>query len=164
MNRAIPAKVARDEGGAAAVEFALVCGLLFTLVFAIVQYGLFFNDALSTRQGIREGARMGVVRNFPACGGQTTDMDKLRCTTKTQIDALTPNVYVKVVRPATWAKTQPLTVCAMVKSDGAIGLVPMPNDGWVSSTIQMSIEQDATPLPTGTTTADALPSGQSYPC
>lgn len=164
VNRAKRYEHARTQSGAATVEFALVCTLLFSIMFGILQYGLFFNDALSTRQGVREGARMGVVRNFPACGGQSTDMDKLRCSTKKQIDALTPDVYVKVVRPATWAKTQPLIVCAMVKSNGAIGLLPMPNGGWTSSLTQMSIEQDATPLPTGTTTSDTLPSGQSYPC
>ena len=164
MKRGIPTQNGRDQAGAATVEFALVCTLLLTIVFGIVQYGLYFNDALSARQGIREGARMGVVRNFPACGGESTDMDKLRCNTKKQIDALTPSVYVKVVRPTTWAKTQPLTVCTMVKSNGAIGLLPMPKGGWVSSSIQMSIEQDATPLPTGSTTWDTLPAGESYPC
>ena len=43
---------ARAESGAAAVEFALVSTLLFTVMFGIMQYGLFFNDALSTRQGV----------------------------------------------------------------------------------------------------------------
>ena len=154
----------RSQTGAATVEFALVSSLLFTLVFGIVQYGLYFNDSLSARQGVREGARMGVVRNFAACGTASTDMDKLRCNTKAQIDALTSAVYVKVVRPTTWAKTQPLTICTMVKSSGAVGLLPMPNGGWVKSTIQMSIEQDATPLPTGNTTWDTLPAGETYPC
>ena len=155
------------ESGAATVEFALVSTLLFTIMFGIIQYGLYFNDALSTRQGVREGVRQGVVRNFtamPGCGSEPTDMDKLRCNTKVQIDALTGTEYVKVVRPATWAKTQPLIVCAMVKSEGAVGLLPMPKGGWIASKTEMSIEQDATPLPTGTTTSDTLPAGVSYPC
>lgn len=154
----------RSDDGAATVEFALVSGILFTVMFGVIQYGLYFNDALSTRQGVREGARQGVVRNFQACGGETTDMGKLKCNTRNQIDALTGTEYVKVVMPATWSKTQPLVVCSMVKSNGGIGLLPMPNDGWISSKTQMSIEQDSTPLPTGTTTSDALPAGVSYPC
>lgn len=156
-----------DERGAAAVEFALVSSILFVIMFGVIQYGLYFNDSLSTRQGVREGARMGVVRNFtgdPACASQPDDMAKLRCATKGQIGAPTGVAYVKVVRPTTWARTQPLIVCAMVKSNGAAGLLPMPNGGWTSSRTQMSIEQDATPLPTGSTTSDPLPAGLSYPC
>ena len=160
----------RDRGaeGAAAVEFALVMPILITVMFGILQYGLWFNDSLNTRQGVREAARQGVVRNFPVaapCTSTSTDMDKLRCDAKRQINALTGAEYVKVVKPTTWSKSQPLIVCALVKSEGGVGLFPMPNNGWISSTTQMSIEQDATPLPTGATTQDALPSGApAYPC
>lgn len=156
----------RDRGakGAAAVEFALVMPILLMIVFGIIQYGLWFNDSLNVRQGVREAARQGVVRNFPACGTATTDMERLRCNAKTQIDAMTGTEYVKVVRPATWAKSQPLVVCALVKT-AAIGMLPQPNNGWISSKTQMSIEQDATPLPTGVTNQDALPAGApAYPC
>lgn len=155
----------RADRGAAAVEFALVMPVLMLAVFGVLQYGLYFNDSMSTRQGVREAARMGVVRNFPTCGGATTDMDRLRCEAKNQINALTGTEYVKVVRPATWAKTKPLIVCALVKSDGGIGLLPMPNSGWITSSTQMSIEQDSTPLPTGSSTQDSLPAGApAYPC
>ncbi len=154
----------RAESGAAVVEFALVSVLLFTIMFGILQYGLYFNDALSTRQGVREGVRQGVVRNFVACGGESTDMGKLKCETKRQIDAVTGTEYVKVIAPPVWKKTAPLVVCAMVKSDGAVGLLPMPNGGWITSSTQMSIEQDATPLPTGATVADTLPAGVTWSC
>ena len=159
-----PGDPARAESGAAAVEFALVSTLLFTVMFGIMQYGLFFNDALSTRQGVREAVRQGVVRNFVACGTETTDAGKLKCEAKRQIDTLTGTKYVKVIMPSVWKKTAPLIVCAMVKSDGGIGLLPLPNGGWITSSTQMSIEQDATPLPTGTTVADALPAGVSWSC
>lgn len=159
-----PGSDRHSERGAAAVEFALVSSLLFTIMFGVIQYGLFFNDALSTRQGVREGTRQGVVRNFAPCGTESTDMGRLKCNTRLQIDAVTGTEYVKVVRPLTWAKTQPLIVCAMVKSDGALGLLPMPNGGWIGYRIQMSIEQDATPLPTGASTSDPLPAGVTYPC
>ena len=153
----------RSESGAAAVEFALVSGILFLVIFGIIQYGLFFNDSLNARQGVREAARQGVVRNFPACGTATTDLDKLRCTTKKEVGALTGSTYVKVLTPAGgWAKAKPLTVCAMVHSDGAIGLLPMPNDGWIMSKTQMSIEQATAPVPTGTAGADTLPAGADW--
>jgi hypothetical protein len=153
----------RTSDGASAVEFALVSGILFLVLFGILQYGLFFNDSLNTRQGVREGARQGVVRNFVSCGTATTDLDKLRCTTKKEIGALTGPTYVKILTPAGgWAKAQPLTVCAMVKSDGALGLLPMPNGGWIYSKTQMSIEQADAPLPSGSASADTLPTGVSW--
>ena len=152
--------------GAAAVEFALVSTLFFLILFGIIQYGLFFNDSLNTRQGVRETARQGVVRNFPSCAGASTDMEKLKCSAKNQIAALagTSNTYVKVIPPSpSWAKTKPLVVCALVKTD-AVGFLPMPNNGWVSSRTEMSIEQDAAPLPTGmgSASADTLPAGPSW--
>lgn len=149
--------------GAAAVEFALVSSVLFLVLFGIIQYGLFFNDSLNTRQGVREAVREGVVRTFPACGTATTDLAKLKCNAKKQIGALTGPTYVKIVTPTGgWAKAEPLTVCAMVKSDGALGLLPMPNGGWIVSKTQMSIEQADAPLPTGSASADVLPAGVSW--
>lgn len=138
-------------------------GILFLVLFGILQYGLYFNDSLNTRQGVREAARQGVVRNFPACGSATTDLDKLKCNTKQEIGALTGPTYVKVVTPSGgWAKAKPLTICAMVKTNGAMGMLPVPNHGWIISKTQMSIEQANAPLPTGSASADTLPSGVDW--
>ena len=154
-----------SDRGASAVEFALVMPILMLIVFGILQYGLWFNDSISSRQGVREAARQGVVRNFPSCGTETTDMGKLKCNARLQIGALTGIEYVKVVRPPTWKKAEPLIVCALVKSDGGVGLLPMPAGGWISATTQMSIEQDTAPLQPGSTTSDALPAlARAYPC
>ena len=147
----------RNESGSSAVEFALVSGVLFLVVFGIIQYGLYFNDALSVRQAVREAARHGVVRDVPACGTETAELDQLACYTKKQVGALTGPTYVKVLPPATWKKGAPLTVCAMVKSDGGIGLLPMPDDGWITSKTQLSIEQDKYPLPVGAAAAPNPP-------
>jgi Flp pilus assembly protein TadG len=56
----------RAEGGAAAVEFALVAPLLLLLVFGVISYGymLSFRQALS--QGAAEGARAAAVSPYPA--------------------------------------------------------------------------------------------------
>ena len=152
----------RTEHGAAAVEFALVSSLLFMLLFGVIQYGLYFNDSLNVRQGVRDSARQGAVENFPTCSGASSNSAKLVCGTKAQIGAVTGTAYVKVSVPSSgWAKGQPLTVCAMVRSEGAIGLVPMPNSGWISSKTQMFIEQEKLKA-TWTNAADTLPSGQSW--
>jgi Flp pilus assembly protein TadG len=148
---------ARSDHGAAAVEFALVSGILFLVLFGIIQYGLYFNDSLNAHQGVREAVRLGVVKNFSG-GSGADDMAKLKDLTGKQVDALTGTTYVMVKPPSPWKKGSALTVCAMVHTDGAVGLLPMPNGGWITSRTQMSIEQD-TPVATGSTTSDTLPAG-----
>jgi Flp pilus assembly protein TadG len=49
------------EGGAAAVEFALVVPLLATLLLGIMQYGWYFYVANNTSAAAREGARHVIV-------------------------------------------------------------------------------------------------------
>ena len=54
------------------VEFALVMPLLMALVLGIIDYGLWFNDSISVRQGVREAARKAAVQTaFPGCGAFT---------------------------------------------------------------------------------------------
>jgi hypothetical protein len=149
----------RSSHGAAAVEFALVSTVLFLLVFGIIQYGLFFNDSLSTRQGVREAARHAVVESFSFQSGCTSGVSsaQLRCSAGKEIGAVTGSPLVKV-NAANWQKGKPVVVCAMVHSDGVIGLLPMPNGGWILSKTQMSIEQ-VTKAATWTNTEDAPPAG-----
>ena len=58
----------RKEEGAAAVEFALIAGLLFMLIFGMIEYGLAFFEMQSLRSATREGARVAAV------GGTNTDI------------------------------------------------------------------------------------------
>lgn len=51
----------RSETGAAAVEFALVSGLLFTLLFGMIQYGVYFWALQSGSHAAREAARQAAV-------------------------------------------------------------------------------------------------------
>jgi hypothetical protein len=152
----------RDEGGAQAVEFALLCLILFPLLLGIIQFGLFFNDYLQVRQGAREGARTGVVRNFQTCAGAVTEADKIRCYTKRVIAPTSGTPAVRVLAPSGWATGKRLVVCATVKTADIAGLVPMPQDGFVRAKTEMSIEQ-GTPAPTGTfPSSDTDPSGQNW--
>lgn len=61
------ATLRRDEG-AAAVEFALILGLLAILVFGLLEYGLAFWQVQNLRAAAREGARVAAVR------GDATDV------------------------------------------------------------------------------------------
>lgn len=51
-----------DEGGAAAVEMALVVSILFTLVFGIIQFGQFYSQYQVFQAAAREGARVAATR------------------------------------------------------------------------------------------------------
>ena len=138
--------------------------LLCLLIFGVIDYGLLFNNSLALRQGIREGARQGVVRNFSTTGCTTgTDLVNLVCKTDKTINATAGTAYSKVVVPQGWSKGKPLKVCSMVKTNGATGLVPYPSGGWLRQQVLMSIEADTVPLPSGGSTAsDTLPAGQSW--
>jgi Flp pilus assembly protein TadG len=52
----------RKEEGAAAVEFALIAGLLAMLVFGLLEYGLAFWQVQNLRAAAREGSRVAAVR------------------------------------------------------------------------------------------------------
>lgn len=129
------------ERGAAAVEFGLVVPLLLALLLGIVDYGLIFNDAISTRNGVREAARQGVVSNFGA--GDT--LADLQAQTKSEIGSLTGSTAVKVHVPGgDWERGEPLVICAIVSDPGLVNFVPTPDD--VRSKVEMSIEtQDLPP-------------------
>jgi Flp pilus assembly pilin Flp len=52
---------ARGQEGAAAVEFALIVGVLAMLLFGMLQFGLAFFQLQNLRAATREGARVGAV-------------------------------------------------------------------------------------------------------
>ena len=139
----------RDRG-AAAVEFALVVPILLAVMFGIVDYGLWFGDSLNVRQGVDEGARRAVVKDFGTCTG-SSESEKTACVVKERIGALGGTVYVQVsvTGPApsntagNWAKGGELVVCAMVKEEGLTGLTPMPKDGILRALVHKRVEVTA---------------------
>ena len=52
-----------NEDGAAAVEFALVATLLFTLLFGIIEFGTAYSRYQVFHGAAREGARLAAVRS-----------------------------------------------------------------------------------------------------
>ena len=147
MNRLRAASGWRQDSGATAVEFALVAPILLLLVFGIIEYGLWFSDSLSTRQGVREGARQGVVGNFgdSSCDltGASGDANSLAlmCTTQDRIGGITGDPAVKVMAPEGWVRGEPLIVCSQLKVGVGTGIIPLPNDRIVRSQVEMSIEK-----------------------
>jgi hypothetical protein len=148
----------RDQG-AAAVEMALVMPLLFMLLIGIINYGLWFNDSLSLREGVRESAREAVVQTVaPGCTG--TGMAAYACGTRAQIGA-PGRSYAKVWAPNGWAQGQEVVVCGIVTAIKFTGFVPLPAGGLIESKTAMSIES-VTPMPTDTSYADTPPTGGNW--
>jgi hypothetical protein len=153
----------RDERGAEAVEFALVTIVLFPLLFGIIQYGICFNDFLQSRQAVRQGARTAVVLLTPACSGNAANsVLAITCNATAGARPVSGSVASYVKAPGGWAVGQPLVVCQTVKVADVTGMLPLPNNGFVMTKTQMSIEQD-TPAPTGTFPAgDSDPTGNNW--
>ena len=55
-----------NEKGAALVEFAIVLPLLLMLVFGMIEFSIMFYDKAVITNASREGARAGIVYDFPA--------------------------------------------------------------------------------------------------
>ena len=157
----------RDRG-AAAVEFALVVPILLALMLGIVDYGLWFGDSLSVRQGVREGARQAAVDDLASTPGCTTgsDMEKAACITKLRIGAMGGETYVyaSVLTPAgtpttEWKKGNQILICAMVQEQGLTGVTPMPSDAIIASSVRMRIENG---VATRTAHVDTPPAGSDW--
>jgi Flp pilus assembly protein TadG len=59
-------KRVQREDGAAAVEFALIVGVLAMLIFGMLQYGVAFFELQNLRAATREASRVGAVRGTGA--------------------------------------------------------------------------------------------------
>jgi Flp pilus assembly protein TadG len=55
----------RRQDGAAAVEFALIVGVLAMLIFGMLQFGLTFFELQNLRSATREGGRLAAVQATP---------------------------------------------------------------------------------------------------
>ncbi len=149
----------RREGGAAAVEFALVTPLLLTLLFGIIDYGIWFSDSIAVRQGVREAARAGVVGRFPTCTPQRltsgdADFRNLACTAAngTTVNGGQLAVRIRVFGPTAagstaalgpenqWGYGGTLRVCIMERHNAILPLVPLPGGGIIRSKVDMAVE------------------------
>jgi hypothetical protein len=137
------------------VEFALVFPIFALLVFGIIDFGLTLNNYNSVRQGVREGAREGVVANFgTACSG--TSEQKLICLVEQQI-GLGSNTRVRLEIDDDYTVGETLTVCAMHPVQSVTGLFgPMLSGKVLQSKIAMRIEVLDTVDPLSNTTESAL--------
>jgi Flp pilus assembly pilin Flp len=166
----------RRDAGAAAVEFALVLPVLVLILFGIIDYGLYFGNALDTRSGVASATRQGVVDNFdatcpaPAGFAPGSDSGHLACMVEARTDPLAGKTYVKVILPTDatnpsstdtgWYQGESVVVCEATAAIGVTGYVPLPNKGVIRVRLVSEIEQhpaDATQPDAGG--ADDTPPG-----
>lgn len=67
---------ARDESGAAAVEFGLIATVVFMLMFGIFEFGQFYSQYQVYQGAAREGARVAAARGVDA--DEQVDPDEVR--------------------------------------------------------------------------------------
>ncbi len=103
------------------VEFALVIPLFLLVVFGIIDFGLALNDYNSVRQGVREGARQGVVGEFgSSCVG--TANQRLVCLTENRIGLDPSATRVKVKLEGAYSAGDQLTVCVQYPIKSTTGM------------------------------------------
>lgn len=170
----------RDERGAVLVEFALIAPILLVLLFGIVDFGIAMSNQVALRQGVREGARQGVVAEYgptSSCGatvvGGSENMRRLLCLTKSRTDLTASDVSVAVRFDTTTAGPTPTTgggsppvgsalvVCGVVPLDSLSGMFdPVLADRYLRSRTVMRVEvaSDAQEAPA----SEVDPTGENW--
>jgi Flp pilus assembly protein TadG len=165
VRRATGPVVRREDRGASAVEFALLSPLLFTLLFATIDYGLYFADLLTVQQSTSDAARDAtlsvgsVSANWPGsgtCGAQpldlvgtgTNDLAKVVCQLSTSVQPVgggVLSVKADVVDASDtstlqWLQGNRLRVCAVTQHRAVLPFVPLPDGGVIRTTVEMPIQ------------------------
>ena len=91
------------------VEFALVLPVLCLLLFAVIQFGILFNNYITLTDAVRAGARKAAVsRNLGASAAVAAAQAAVRTSAS---DLEQPKLADPTVT-STWAHADPVTVCA----------------------------------------------------
>jgi Flp pilus assembly protein TadG len=99
----------RSEGGQTMVEFALVLPVLCLLLFAVIQFGILFNNYITLTDAVRAGARKAAVsRNLGASAAVAAAQAAVRTSAS---DLEQPKLADPTVT-STWEHADPVTVCA----------------------------------------------------
>lgn len=147
----------RGDHGATAVEFAFIVPVLCAVLFGIIDYGLYFNESLNVRHGVREAARQAVVQNVGSVTAQGMADNAVA-----EVGAVAGTAYGRVVVPGEWKRGESVIVCAMVPAESMVGFVPLPDDGLVKSKTSMSIEVETTAVAAGSAGDTGTPAGQDW--
>lgn len=182
--RAALARRRHRDRGAVAVEFALVALPLFTLLFGIVDYGLYFADVMSGEQGVGDTARAATLKlQDPVTGPEWTaascppdrpvtgtgPLVPLACAAITGVQPLVGKVYAKVevvdstgqTVTSAWAAGNRLRVCTLTDHPPILPLVPLPQGGLIRNRVDMPV-QTAASVPVTAVAADVSSIGADW--
>jgi hypothetical protein len=142
--RSRPRRGAGDDG-AVLVEFALICPILFLLIFGVIEFGWAFGQNLDVRHGAREGARLAAVnfRSTSATVGNA-QRDELVAEICSRLDTKT-SVLVNLHRVGTTDVGQVIEVRVKKPLDQLTHFLGFALDGKeLHSNVEARLEQDAT--------------------
>ena len=132
----------RDEGGSAAVEFALVLTPLLTILFGLMQYAMYFYSMQGGADAARQAARLSSVGVPTSCSDLTS-----RISSSLSVGGATnlavSRAYAK--GPGNTATTveigDQVTVRVTFKSvDFSLPFVPLPNGGTVDNSATVRVD------------------------
>jgi len=166
------------DRGAAAVEFALVATVLFPLLFAVVDYGIYFADVIAVQRSAGEIARAATlstggpagvggldpagVAGCPQTGPLATDPLQLAaCVAAGRTRTLTGTVHARArsldaagAPLLDWGTGGTLRLCVVSVHPPILPLIPFPNGGRIEARVDMPVEpQGVVQLMTTTVTA-----------
>jgi Flp pilus assembly protein TadG len=121
----------RDQGGAAAVEFALVMIPLFVIVLGLIQYGWYFYVAQNSSSAV------GTVARKLEVGDCWTGTDA-----QTFAKAQAPQISTLSVTPGSMPTVGTNFTVTVTANAAIIGFLPEPNGGTVTKTVTARLEDD----------------------
>lgn len=140
-------KSRRPERGAAAVEFALVSGLLFTVIFATVQYGLYFWSLQSGSQAAREAARQAAVGSLTCAEFEAAVLNNARGEQSATVNATRTFYTDETLATVTTTPAVGGTVKVVVRFDSIdlkLPFVPFIDNGSISEQSVARVENVTT--------------------
>jgi Flp pilus assembly protein TadG len=126
-------RAARDERGAALIEFALVLPLTVLILFGLIDFGFIFHGYSTMRNGVQAGARLASENEYTYSGtascGATDATSQMVCTVASSIGGLygvSGNLRIGIVFSTARSQGQggqDVTVCASAQLNSTSGLL-----------------------------------------
>jgi Flp pilus assembly protein TadG len=99
----------RDERGQTMVEFALIVPIICLILFAVVQFGMLYNDYIALTDATRAGARKAAVSRHEASPAAAAEAAVRKSATDLNKPCGAAGLCVSVTTPA-WEHGQDVTV------------------------------------------------------
>jgi hypothetical protein len=145
------------------VEFAILSLPLFTILFGIIDYGLYFTDVVTVQQGLGEVARSAILAPSSASGpqwqgstcalehdsgaGAGDQLELLACSVRDRVEPVAGQLYVRAElvdasgqQTQTWAPGNRLRLCTVTDHPPVLPVVPLPAGGRIETRVDMPVQ------------------------